>query len=236
VWAGEDYLYLIETSRGEIWRYDGSSWELILCLHPDYKIGQENWGGIAESAISEHGQEVEGWFLGFSNKLYYFEPPGRLKRIARTTKTFWQIESWSNGLYVGNQEGGTIGRNNLTMGRVGYSIASVEYIPFSTLNRLMEKPLEFSCKLWDNEAIDAGDTTDPIPTWGYGNRTIKFLSDTGGTLTIKGDLFGENLEEFDTLSISANTPEFWQTTYNLARMSFSFDTAATVTLEVNLGK
>jgi len=46
-------------------------------------------------------------------------------------------------------------------------------------------------------------------------------------------VFGEDLHEFDTVSVTANSPVFWETRYSLTRMQFKFDTAATVTLEVN---
>jgi len=98
----------------------------------------------------------------------------------------------------------------------------------------MEEPLEFSCRLWDNEAISAGDTTDPIPTWGYDEKEIMFVSDTAGTLTILGDVYGETLREYKTLSIDANTPKWEDLLAPLSRIQLKFDTGATVTAEVNL--
>jgi len=71
-----------------------------------------------------------------------------------------------------------------------------------------------------------------VASAGYDEREIYFLSDTDGTLTVEADLEGEGLQTFDTISVSAGTPEFWMTDHELARMRFSFDTAATVTLKI----
>jgi len=86
--------------------------------------------------------------------------------------------------------------------------------------------------LWSNVAIEADDESWPALVGGFDKKAIYFLSDTAGTLTIEIDVGDDTFRTFDTIAITANTMESYLTTYPLARIKLSFDTAATVTAHV----
>jgi len=82
---------------------------------------------------------------------------------------------------------------------------------------------------WHSEGISGGDSTFPLP--GQGRKTIKFTSDTAGTLTVEvRDSIG-----WMTLDTFTNTTEEIQMTeYSADHMRLSFDTAATVSAAVSV--
>jgi len=84
-------------------------------------------------------------------------------------------------------------------------------------------------KAWDHLSISAGDATLPKDVHGYDNVTIVFKSDTAGTLTVEMLSPTGDWMEYDTVSISANTPEPYSPTASLYKIRLSFDSAATVT-------
>jgi len=234
-WADNDYLYLLETSRGEIWRWNGSAWTYLMRLYNEYTSGNEVRGHVAPVFRGEHAQRVSGWIIAHDNKLWYFEPPGKIRKLIQITQPIQSVEPWQGGVLYGTEEGGSLGMDQIAFGRWGQARAWLNFISASDLSKVLaDNPVHFSDRLWDNTGISAGDSTPPIPCWGYDKVAITFTSDTAGTLTINGDTFGSSLREYDTVSISANTPEFYIMTAPLARFQLSFDSTATVTAEVNM--
>jgi len=83
---------------------------------------------------------------------------------------------------------------------------------------------------WDERSISAGDESKPVDCGGLGDKTIMFLSDTAGTLTILVDPVGDgDFQEYGTASISADTPEAYNATGVFKLMKIKFSDAATVT-------
>jgi len=187
---------------------------------------------VTQISSSEHG--AQDWAISHGNHLLYFEAPGKVRRVLKLSKPFSMMTSRAGGLYFGTQEGAEMGKDQTFVNRMGQARAEVLYLPFNQMSETLQRsPPPYSDRLWDSESISAGDRTDPVSCWGYDSKTIKFLSDTAGTLTIYGDVYGNSLEEYDSVSISADTPEFYEPTADLCRMQLAFDTAATVTAEVD---
>jgi len=68
---------------------------------------------------------------------------------------------------------------------------------------------------WEGTSIDSGTlTSDKIPVAGYDNKTIFFLADQPGTLYIDVDYGDNSNDEYDSVSISANTLESYILTAN----------------------
>jgi len=83
--------------------------------------------------------------------------------------------------------------------------------------------------------IAAGNYSDPININAYRKATIEFTADTAGTLTIEVDTYGDDdWRVYDTISVSANTPEYYLMTGNSTRLRIKYDTAATATAKVVL--
>jgi len=90
--------------------------------------------------------------------------------------------------------------------------------------------------LWENQSIDADDTTADL--WFVkGKITFYFVTDTSGNLVIEiyDDVNG-TWRTFDTVSnVDTNTLVPWSTTYGMGRVRLRFDTAATVTAWAVIG-
>jgi len=110
---------------------------------------------------------------------------------------------------------------------------SVELVSFSELLRAGLLPGQ--AIIWDSESIDAGDTSLPVVVGGWSRKTLMFLSNVAGTLTIETDIVGDgDWQTYDTISISADTPRWYMFTGDFARLRLSFDAAATVTAKMML--
>jgi len=233
-WADDDYLFLLETSRGEIWRWDGSSWTYLMRLYNEHTSGNEVRAHVTPVHKTEHNYRVSGYVIAYDNKLWYFESPGRIRKLLEITQPIQSVESWKGGIFYGTKEGGSMGMDQFWLERWGQARAWVRYINAEEFSKLLaDRPPHFSDRLWNGESIGAGDSTAVVPCWKYRNKEIMFESDTAGTLTIKGNVYGKTMRDYTTRSIDANSPEFIDIGHALSRVQFSFDTAATVTLEVN---
>jgi len=82
---------------------------------------------------------------------------------------------------------------------------------------------------WNGASIGAGDETDPVITDIYAGKTIYFLSDTAGTLTIQVIDPDKVRRTYDTVNISAGELEAYIMSATAKRIALKFDTAATVT-------
>jgi len=82
---------------------------------------------------------------------------------------------------------------------------------------------------WNNRTISAGDTTWEVYAGGYTERTIYFLSDSVGTLTIEIKEPDGDWRTYGTADISANTLEEYSPTGEIEFLRISFDADATVT-------
>jgi hypothetical protein len=115
-------------------------------------------------------------------------------------------------------------------------------LPIDALTFAEVEPAVF--RVWVDKAMTGGvaynsddDGGVLIPCFGYGTKTVEFLSTADGTLTISVDSDGSGTyRTFDTVPIYANTPKYWQTTYDFAflRLSFTPTADATVNAKVNL--
>lgn len=86
-------------------------------------------------------------------------------------------------------------------------------------------------EIWKNRSISAGETTAPFRAYGYGGKTIYFVSDTAGNLTLEVQDPGRTWREYpgSPYSISADDPEAIEPSHDFLQARISFDTAATVT-------
>lgn len=238
VLSDSDYLYVWNASYGWLWRYDGSSWTSVVRTRFQENLHGESEGDVSVISQSEHQDRARGWYISNGNRIYRFEPPGRVKPVIEFTQPVRGIEFWNEGLFAGSEEGGTEGMDDeipygVGLYRAGMMRAWTYYINPSTLTREEKNPLQDTVKPWDSSSISAGDTTEPVSVWGNEQVTIMFVSDTAGTLTINGDAYGETLRQYDTVSINANSPEFYILSGNLSRIQLGFDSAATVTAEID---
>jgi len=208
-----DYVYVALISReGELWRYDGTTWERIVSLPgtkedvDDLVTSAEGKGtyDIAPFLHGEHGgaNPTYRWVMSYANNLYEIQTPGVVKKILDSPGQINSVETWLGSLFYGLSDA-----SDAPSWRAGQSRQPVIRLPPSRTNDLLRKPpIGYSLKLWDGESISANDTTKPVPTSGYDEREVYFISDTAGTLTIEADLDGEGLQTFDTISVSADLP------------------------------
>jgi len=82
---------------------------------------------------------------------------------------------------------------------------------------------------WKNASISAGDETKLVTIKRYTKKTIYFLSDTAGTLTIQVVGPDGTRRTYDTVSIDADTLEAYIISGVVEKVALKFDTAATVT-------
>jgi len=82
---------------------------------------------------------------------------------------------------------------------------------------------------WNGASIDAGDETDPVTMGRYARKTVYFLSDTAGTLTIQVVEPDGTRRTYDTVSVDADTLEVYTISAVGERVALKFDTGATVT-------
>ena len=107
------------------------------------------------------------------------------------------------------------------------SLVPLEHIP--------RPPAPSYAIIWDSESISAGEYSKPVITSGWTRKTLMFLADADGILTIEVDIDGsDNYKVYDTVSITANTPKWYIFTSDFAKMRLKFDTAATVTAKLYL--
>jgi len=104
--------------------------------------------------------------------------------------------------------------------------------PISVKERKFRKKFftETDGTVWNDASISGGDETKLELIRGYEKKTVYFLSDTAGTLTIQiVDPDGAR-KTYDTVSISANTLEPYPISPGVAveKVALKFDTAATV--------
>jgi len=86
--------------------------------------------------------------------------------------------------------------------------------------------------LWVSQAVpDAGLETRPVMTHGYERKTFWIKSDVAGTLYIRA--FNEQSrshENFDSITVSANTLTPYMTTHGARTMTLFFDPTANATV------
>jgi len=76
-------------------------------------------------------------------------------------------------------------------------------------------------------------TSHPVPVYGYGNKTLLFMSDQSGTLSIQVYTLSGNWREYDSVTVSANKLLVYRMTGEalLARVVFTPSTYPTNILE-----
>jgi len=107
----------------------------------------------------------------------------------------------------------------------------------------VEKPFFFetvSDKLWDNESISASSVTDAYICKGYKRKTIYFLTDTDGDITVEIDPDGNGnwmtLYSESAIGVrNATNPWMFSTEYEFWQLRVKFSAAATVSCWVALG-
>jgi len=89
---------------------------------------------------------------------------------------------------------------------------------------------------WNALAIAANDITLGVVVTGYEHKTIYFISDTQGTLTIQVlEPDGATWRALDVLGISVNTLRSYQMEEQTTQVRITFDQAATVSAWITLG-
>jgi len=94
-------------------------------------------------------------------------------------------------------------------------------------------------KLWDGETVPtAGKTTEAIMCKGWERKSIYLKSDQAGTMTVQVDIDGDGtFEDFDSVTVAANTLESYLTTHDFQfiRIKFVPGAQATVDAYIQLG-
>lgn len=85
---------------------------------------------------------------------------------------------------------------------------------------------------WSDQAISAGEASYPF--YGFGRKTIRMLSDTDGDMTLQLDDGRGSWVDLDTVSLTANDAQWYQTTHSQMFMRLKFSAAATVTARVTV--
>jgi len=89
---------------------------------------------------------------------------------------------------------------------------------------------------WDALAIAGGDITLGVVVTGYAHKTICFISDAQGTLTIEVlEPDGATWRDFNVLGITANILRSYQMEEQATQVRISFSEAATVSAWISLG-
>lgn len=82
---------------------------------------------------------------------------------------------------------------------------------------------------WQDKTIAINAETKPEECLGY-EKTIYFVSDTNGTLTILADATGDgDLQVYDTVAVVANTDEVYPMTGGAKHVRLRFSVVAIVT-------
>ena len=85
-------------------------------------------------------------------------------------------------------------------------------------------------------AIGAGAITLGVNVAGYAHKTIYFISDTQGTLTIQVlEPDGATWRDFDVLGVTVDTLRSYQLEEQVEQVRLSFSEAATVSAWISLG-
>jgi len=145
VLANSDYLYVWNASYGWLWRYDGSSWTSVARTRFQENLHGESEGDVSVISQSEHQDRARGWYISNGNRIYRFEPPGRVKPVIEFTQPVRGIEFWNEGLFAGSEEGGTEGMDDeipygVGLYRAGMMRAWTYYINPSILDEGREGP------------------------------------------------------------------------------------------------
>ncbi len=89
---------------------------------------------------------------------------------------------------------------------------------------------------WDNLAITGGDTTRGVDITGYTHKTMYFISDTQGTLTIQVlEPDAATWRQVDAIGISADTLRSYQMEEQETQVRLIFSEAATVSAWIMRG-
>lgn len=90
---------------------------------------------------------------------------------------------------------------------------------------------------WDNERIVTNTPSDPVNISGFTQKILTFVSDTGGTLTIETDPYGdEDWDTYDTVTITAATREdyIFPDGMQHSQIRLSFSVTATMTGSISM--
>jgi len=87
---------------------------------------------------------------------------------------------------------------------------------------------------WNNRDISADDETKEVNVEGYQNKTIYFLSDTDGTLTIYVSEPDGDWQTYDSVTITANTLKTYPMTGMAEKIKLKFSATAKVTAWYNM--
>lgn len=84
--------------------------------------------------------------------------------------------------------------------------------------------------VWDSKTVAINDETRPEECLGYEKKTLYFLSDTNGTLTVYEDAVGDgDFQVYDTQAIIAGTPMPYPMTGGCRYVKLGFSVVAVVT-------
>jgi len=77
---------------------------------------------------------------------------------------------------------------------------------------------------WEGTSIDSGTlTSDRIPCLGFDKVTVYFKADTAGDLTLNVDYGFDTLDEYDTVSVSADTLEKYTPTGEIPWLQLEYN-------------
>jgi len=185
------------------------------------RLGENFWIGFFTGNNYSHHQEV-GMCFSTDGKHWVRHPTSVISRdpegwagenVVFTEPLFFRDKIYL--LYGADKLGTHTCRMGLAEAKIGGGVES-GYFKNGDVGR------------WNDVSIDAGDTTYGIPTLGYGDISIKFLSDTAGTLTVQILAPDWSWKDYDTVSASADELETYNITGRTRGVRLKFDTAATV--------
>lgn len=237
---------ILGSHGGKIFCFDGSK---LLCL----KQAPSEWQGITQDTmfwpkVVEGGRVLitEGAGSGcfHQSKLWIWDGL-RLRKLLELPWNCTGVELCQDRLYL---TGNTIlfgGRTDADRDVRGYTPhhGFLLSLPIDILTKGVQEPAIF--RVWTAKVMTGSTTYNSdddggvlIPCLGYERKTLEFVSTVAGALTISVDSDGSGTYNlFDTISISANTPKYWQTIFDFAFLQLSFTpttTDATVTAKVTL--
>jgi len=229
----QEWLYF-GASDGGLWRYDGTSWVKIAKLpHPITEllavgdlllIGCGYWWdrGQRTTAITTDRMAT--------GVLYVADGLGYIAKVVEPLGLVMAAELFQAKVYLG------LWGSERDYGQ----LLTFDVAVFSDLLlRPPEPRVQYfegeDETIWRAASIDIGDRTFPIPCKGYSEKTLYFLSNTGGTLTVEVDIYGDgNWQTLKPATITADKLYVDLIEADAAYIRISFDTAATVTAWLSL--
>lgn len=226
-------------SGGTLYEYDGTTWvglrvvnETIIRLMPVGGLLLIACGTFTGPTVTDGQMWIENRCAG---SLWAYDGYGDLWKMCQLPGLAMAVERFAGKIYLGS-------------GRIenGADILySIDPYALTLSKHYPPKSMYFSDSgsvtvgnrdhLWNGLAIGINEYTYPIPCKGYGNKTVYFLSNTNGTLTIEVDPTGNgDWHTYTPETIVANIFDPISITGKACFIRLTFSVAATVSAWINL--